>query len=148
MSKTETDVQKLEQKCPFYKELDTLFRNRQNINPHSVVEPIQIPKEPLQNDEENLISSSLESVHITDTTRKEGTSTKKRKAENHVNEPESPRKKKENSSEESPFNSNTSSGNNGKNNFTNSYVANQKERFRMEKEIKEEELKLQKELKN
>lgn len=50
LSKTEIDVQKLEQKCPFYKELDTLFRTRQNINPHSVVEPIQIPQEPLQND--------------------------------------------------------------------------------------------------
>ena len=147
LSKTDTDVQKLEKKCPFYKELDILFKDRQNINPFNILEPIQIPTEPLQNDEENLLSSSLESVHITDKIKNaEPSSSRKRKGDNE--EPESPKKKKEKSSEESPFKSKTSSGNNGKNNFTNSYVANQKERFKMEKEIKEEELKLQRDLKN
>jgi hypothetical protein len=92
LSKTETDVQKLEKKCPFYKELDILFKDRQNINPFSTLEPIQIPAEPLQNDEENLLSSSLESFHITDKTKNEEPgSSRKRKVDN--KESESPKKK-------------------------------------------------------
>lgn len=145
LSKTETDSEALEKKCPYYKELDIMFKERQNINPFNVLEPLQIPDEPLKNHEENLLSSSLESVHITDETKQ--SPSKKRKSDD-KDEPDSPKKKRDKSSDESPFNSKTSSGNNGKSNFTNSYVANQKERFKMEKEIKEEELKLQRELKN
>ena len=42
-SETEENLEKLEEMCPFYQELDQLFGNRQNVNPFSLLEPIQIP---------------------------------------------------------------------------------------------------------
>ena len=78
----EDNIEKLEEMCPFYKELDQLFGNRQNVNPFSLLEPIQIP-ERTENEEKNISSMygcSLESFHITDATRNEGqSSSKKRK---------------------------------------------------------------------
>lgn len=69
-SQEEENIEKLEEIYPFYKDLDELFGNRQNVNPFSLLEPIQIPGR-IENDEENILSSSLESVHITDETRNE-----------------------------------------------------------------------------
>ena len=65
--------------CLFYKELDQLFGNRQNVNPFSLLEPIQIPSQNEDQEVENDLSSSLESVHITDETRNGSSSNKKRK---------------------------------------------------------------------
>ena len=140
-SHEEENVEKLEEICPFYKDLDELFGNRQNVNPFSLLEPIQIP-ERVENDEENILSSSLESVHITGETRNE--SSKKRKAENQEKEPETPCKKKlvtnKKSSEESPFNSKSnSSGKNGKD-FTSTFISSQKDKWKMDKERFDKEL--------
>lgn len=157
-SETEKNIEKLEEICPFYKELDQLFGNRQNVTPSSLLEPIQIP-ERTENDDENILSSSLESLHITDETKNDtGSSSKKRKETEEV--PGSPTKKKQVttkkkdlSSEEksSPFNSKTtSSGKNGKPDFTSSFLSSQKEKWQLDKErfekeyeIKQQETELQ-----
>jgi hypothetical protein len=47
LSNTENDITKLEAICPFYRELDTLFGQRQNINPSNVMEPIIVPSVPI-----------------------------------------------------------------------------------------------------
>ena len=149
LSKTDVNPEQIQKKCPFYKEIDALFKDRQNISPYDVFEPITIPETSKNvNDEENNLSSSLESVHITEQTKNNDNqvqnSQKKRKADEDESEPQSPVKKSQKrSKDDSPLNSKTTSS--GKQNFTASYVANQKEKFKMEKEIKEEELKLQKE---
>lgn len=44
ISKTEDNIDKLQEIAPFYKELDKLFGNRQNINPFSIFEPIENPE--------------------------------------------------------------------------------------------------------
>ena len=148
------DPKELEKSCPFYKDLYELFGNRQNVDPYSVVEPIRIPERSDANDDENVISSSLESVHLNDEPQN-GDQSKKRKNDDDELPEESPTKKKqatpkrkETSSEEkeSPFNSKTnSSGKNGKQDFTSSFISSQKEKWKMDKEFKDEELKLLKE---
>lgn len=148
-SQTEENPDKLEEMCPFYKELDQLFGDRQNVNPFSLFEPIQIP-ERTENNDENILSSSLESVHITDETRNVTPSNgKKRKGDDEP--PESPtkkklvtNKKKESSSEEksSPFNSKSnSSGKNGKD-FTSSFISSQKEKWKIDKERFDKEIEI------
>lgn len=75
----EENIDKLEEICPFYKELDELFGDRQNVNPFSLFEPIQIPERLPATNEENILSSSLESVHITDEIRNETPSASKKR---------------------------------------------------------------------
>ena len=163
LSKTEDDLEKLQKVCSFYKELDELYGQRQNINPSNIFEPAP-PPAPIQipgrngevvddgDPDENLLSSSLESVHLVDGPPNETPNDKSKKRKNDEVEdqpPESPTKKKqatpkkkETSSDEkeSPFNSKSNSS--GKKDFTTSYIASQKERMVMEKDRFEKEFEI------
>ncbi|KAJ3259330.1 hypothetical protein HK103_002528 [Boothiomyces macroporosus] len=159
LSKTEENMEKIEEACPFfYKELNELFGQRQNINPFNIletsVEPIQIPERSTNIVvDENELSSSLGSVHISPIDNVAINVNNKRKTPEEIEIVESPKKKQTTSSNEkeqtnskSPNNSKTnSSGKNGRADFTTSYITSQKEKWVMEKEYKEVEIKLQKE---
>ncbi|KAJ3258273.1 hypothetical protein HK103_003754 [Boothiomyces macroporosus] len=134
-SEPEIDIQKLEEICPFYKDLDAIFGVRQNINSFSLIEPI-IPDR--IDGVDNAFSRSLDSEFSEEIINDQS---KKRSNQ----EPASHTKKKQvfsknheiSSKEKSPFNSKSNSL--GKKDLT-----PQNENWKMEKEYKQQELVLHK----
>ena len=151
-SKNEENLENLEKLCPSFHELDKLFGNRQNVNPFNLIEPIQIQNSD-RNDDENQLSSSLDSVHLYE----EPESSKKRQADEDQGSLKHKKatlelfspfqlgkdisNMKESSSSE-PINSRSNSSTKNGKDFTSTFIKSQQERWKLEKEKFEKELEI------